>query len=165
MVTEEWARGRTGECLLEFDTAVGEGRRHKMNRVAIHFLDVGTSLRMQLVVFRQEAVPLRRFPELVHELLGYSLSPIVSRRVEADHSQIQGTKRKATNHSGPWVAAKARRKDVTVELGDVEFMAWLEKHWNQRDIIRRSLQCVLPGSRLATMTMSSMLGWWYQCTR
>ena len=163
MGTAADARALALRCIEEFDEAVLAGRREKLHRVATHFLDEGTALRAQIVAFGRGVLPLAACAHLECELLSYALVPCVSRRVEAVHSGIQGLKRKATRHSIPWLASKIRRKDVTAAMDTPSFMSWLHTTWNKRDIVRKSLSCVLSMKQLRAMSFAKVCGWWYQC--
>lgn len=150
------------KCLEEFDDAVRRGLLHKLHRVAVLFLGEAGALRSQVLAFSLGPEPLEAFPQLHAELLSYAFVPCVSRRVEAVHSGIQGFKRKAMHHSMPWLAAKIRRKDTVAALQTSDFQSWLTEHWNDRDVLRRSLRCMFSRTALACMSVRDVFGWWYQ---
>ena len=147
--TLQQAKDLAARCLAEYDQAVAAGAFEKRHRVCHYLLREGSSLRAQLQV----------------ELLSYSLMPCVCRRITAVHSSIMGFKRKATNLSIPMIAAKSRRLDTKVALAKSSFKLWLDGKRNRRDIVRRSLICILSYKGLGKMTMKQVLGWWYQRVR
>lgn len=158
----ERARSIARSCLAEYDEAVAAGLDHKLHRVSTHFLGSDSGLRSQVHAFAMGVHGLEAFPQLQMELMGYAMVPCVSRRVEAVHSVIQSTKRKATCQRMPWISAKVRRVDVSKALSDDPFLQWLQQHWNSRDILRKSLRCIFTWDELRNMSGRDLYGWWYQ---
>ena len=148
----EQARERARTCVAEFDEAVDQGRCGKLHRVARKFLENGSIFRVQIFAFSQGAMGLQECTQLLYELVGYALVPVVSRRTEAVHSSILTSKRKATCQKIPWLAARIRRPDVSRALSGGDFMDFLQGNWNKRDILRRTLSYLLTSAKLSRMS-------------
>lgn len=150
------------ECIDEFSAGVNRLGIGKLHRVAVHFFGPDSELLPLAESFVASALDLLDFPLLAYEIRAYALSPVVSRRVEASHSEISGYIKKSSRRSIPWLGAKLRRSEAKSHLMSHNFMTWLAQEWCRRDVIRQALKCVIPWRQLSAMPFAMVVGWWYQ---
>ena len=98
-------------CIREYDQIVSDRRGGKLHRVAHHFLDKGSLLRVMLTSYANTDVDLLALPPLYKELFAYAAIPIVCRRIEAVHSVVKGSMSKAGYQRMAMVASKVRHDE------------------------------------------------------
>jgi hypothetical protein len=103
-------------AIKEWCDALAAGRHLKLHRVAQHFLQDGSDLRVQLETYCGGALPLTAFPSLYVELRAYALNVIVSRRCEGMHSQAKRHFRRSISGMVPSISAAVRQKELASAL-------------------------------------------------
>ena len=162
IATEAEAKLRMCDCMMIYDDNVRLGKGNKLHRVAHLILCHGSVLRAQAQTWHSTDAPLEAFPQLHKVLRGYSLIPIVCRRIEAAHAEFQHIAKRMSHGSFALKAARMRRHDVESRLShDDKFWQFLYRTWRSRDWLSKALSCL---TDVRGMSKNDMLGVWYQCS-
>lgn len=126
------------ECLAERDAAVTAGRAGRLHRVvAILAMGSDNQCRIDLESFARGG-PLG--PYAMAELMHYAMASLVTRRVEAVHSQILHHCKRATYHLPSLINARVKRAELTAALESPSFFGFAVANYRKRNLARDLLK-------------------------
>jgi hypothetical protein len=151
-------------CLTEYDTAIVDGNRDKLHRVAHILFSPSTICRVQLNDFRANGTRLEDYPVAYATLQEYALISLVERRIEELHARIKKIGAACTYVLPPYVCARLRESyHLALLFSSSTFHRMCVDRWRSRKLLDELLGRRYPSSTLKGLGYLAKVKMVYQC--
>ena len=157
------AKGWLRLCIDEYDRATANGKEKLLHRISPRLFRKNGMVRNDIDLFLAADQPLWKYSRLFVALMEYALLPIVERRIEAVHAEVQRVGRAAFGAGLPCVCAAircARNLDLLAKSSAFKQLACDE--WRSRTLLEKVLHLRYSRAELKTKTFREKLDMMYQ---